>query len=159
MSGEGFTIGLTLYDARRQRIPTRWIYNPDDNPLIILLAMAQRPLPIESEEYDEFVIERSVLVTAFEHAPRTVGQGVVRFWVPNGRDMRIGLFLPGKPPQVLGASTQAVLSFALATVTSVPMCASPRRCWLPTCAECLWLATQFPWCSCGKPGCHDRPPG
>jgi hypothetical protein len=160
VSGEGFAIGLTLFDARRQRVSTQWSYDPKTNPLVIgvLISTSYLPAAQRTVETEDFIIDRTLLVATFEHAPHTHGNGVVRLWVPREGAMRIGLFVPGRVPAVLAASTDAVLAFARATMVSTPVCAGGGYCEHPMCEECAWLRRQIPFCSCGSPGCFYRRP-
>lgn len=158
MSGEGFSIGLTLLDAHRQRVATQWSYDPKTNPLVIGVAISTMYLPpaLRTSEAERFIIDRTLLVATFEHAPHTYGNGVVRLWVPREGAMRIGLFVSGRVPVVLAASTDAVLAFTQATLVSVPVCAGGGHCDHPLCVECAWLRRQIP--PCPLPGCHDHRP-
>jgi hypothetical protein len=160
VSGEGFAIGLTLFDTRRQRVATQWSYDPKTNPLVIGVAISTTYLPpaLRASEAEQFIIDRTLLVATFENAPRTYGNGVVRLWVPREGAMRIGLFVPGRVPAVLAASVDAVLAFTRATLASVPVCAGRGYCEHPLCVECAWLRRQIPFCPCGSPGCfYHRP--
>jgi hypothetical protein len=159
VSGEGFSIGMTLYDAHRRRVPTQWSYDPRVNPLVIGINVAASPgtAPLCIVGSEDFVIDRTLLVGAFEHAPRVHGHGVVRLWVSKA-GLRIALFVPGRVPVMLAASTDAVLAFGHATMVSVPVCAGGGYCEHPACVECAWLRRQVPFCPCGSPGCfYHRP--
>lgn len=160
MSGEGFAIGLTLFDAHRQRVSTQWSYDPKTNPLVIGVAISTTYLPpaLRTVGVENYIIDRTLLVATFENAPHTHGRGVVRLWVPREGAMRIGLFVPDRVPTVLAASADAVLAFAQATAVSVPVCANDGYCEHPACVECWWLRRQIPFCPCGSPGCFYRRP-
>jgi hypothetical protein len=159
MSGESLSIGMVLVNAHRKRIPTQWSYDPESDPLAISMTISTlHSMAIAPQMGSEtFPFARTMLISAFQDAPRVHGRGQVRFWVPTGPLMRVALFVPGRVPVVFSASIQAVSAFAAATLAVMPVCAA-GYCEHPQCAECAWVRRRIPFCPCGSPGCfYHRP--
>jgi hypothetical protein len=83
MTLAAFSVDLTIIDPNLRKLLARWSYNSND-PIVIGLAIGSKT----------FIFARTILVEAFERAPRPCGEGVVQFVVRNEETMQVAIFPP-----------------------------------------------------------------